>query len=144
MRLLLGLKRLATKALAALPVLGCIVLLMSVATGPVATIVVTSALLVYLLAWDRVDAPEGRWQRHLARLAIPALIANRGTAARGPRHDLRGGCGRPRHQPDAQELAHPPGRHPPPHEGHLHPIGSTEGALHASRDRGAAPFTVQR
>jgi hypothetical protein len=78
MRLLLGLKRLATKTLVALPVLGGIVLLMTVATGPVATIVVTLALLVYLLAWDRVDAPEGRWQGHLARFAIPALIA--GTA----------------------------------------------------------------
>jgi len=78
MRLLLGLKRLATKALAALPILGGIVLLITVATGPVATIVVTLALLVYLLTWDRVDAPEGRWQGHLARLAIPALIA--GTA----------------------------------------------------------------
>jgi hypothetical protein len=78
MRLLLALKRLATKVLAALPVLGCIVLLMTVATGPVATIVVSVALLVYLLAWNWVDAPEGRWRGHVARLAIPALIA--GTA----------------------------------------------------------------
>jgi hypothetical protein len=78
MRLLLGLKRLATKALAGLPVLGGIVLLMTVATGPVATIVVSLALLIYLLGWDWFDAPEGRWQGHLARLAIPALIA--GTA----------------------------------------------------------------
>jgi hypothetical protein len=78
MRLLQGLKRLATKALAALPILGCIVLLMTVATGPIATIVVSLALVTYLLAWDWVDAPEGRWQGHLVRLAIPALVA--GTA----------------------------------------------------------------
>ena len=63
------------KTLAALPVVGCIVLLMTDATGPVATIVVAMALLAYLLAWDRVDAPEGRWQGYVARLALPALIA---------------------------------------------------------------------
>jgi hypothetical protein len=78
MRLLYGLKRLVTKAIAALPILGCIVLLLTVATGPVATILVSLALLAYLLAWDWVDAPEGRWQGHVARLAVPALIA--GTA----------------------------------------------------------------
>jgi hypothetical protein len=68
-------RRLVAKTLAVLPVIGCFVVLVTIATGPMGTVVTTAGLLAYLYAWDRVQAPGGDWVGRLARLAVPILVA---------------------------------------------------------------------
>lgn len=68
-------RSLVAKTLAVLPVIGCFIALVTIATGPVGTVVTTAGLLAYLYAWDRVQAPGGHWAGRLARLAVPILVA---------------------------------------------------------------------
>ena len=69
------LRRLFVRAAATVPVLACLVLLGTVTTGAVGTILVTAALLGYLVAWDRTETPAATWRAYVARLAVPVLIA---------------------------------------------------------------------
>ncbi len=68
-------KRLVVRAVAAIPMLGALALLATVAVEPLPTIGIGCALLAYLWCWQRLETGMG-WSRHsLARSVLPYSVA---------------------------------------------------------------------